>query len=359
MPDSEEHDGAFLYPRTFALAKVNRFKEAHKTLEKLNTLKNNHQYSRFLAKELLNENENRSILKDPGNRDKQVICIVSGSYSGSTLLSAILGSHSSIIAAGEVRWLIEKNTFDIKELIEKTKKLTKRNSVPWNDETFESATYSNIYNKIFDAFDSNFIVDSSKEPIHFENILNNTPTNSYDLLFVTLWKHPVRSLSSHLMHRWNKWEQLKNYDRNDSIIYLINDIYNKFNSINNLIQKIGNNYRYVNIKYEDIVEDTKSSILCILDEINLEYESGMENYQNKEQYILGGNFGALSQVAKTLNNIDSKFDIAIRDNFYKNIKGIEMDNNYKNVFSQDEIKSIYKNDKIKILLDSLGYKPIY
>jgi hypothetical protein len=85
----------------------------------------------------------------------------------------------------------------------------------------------------------------------------------------------------------------------------------------------------------------------------------MENYQNKEQYILGGNFGALSQVAKTLNNIDSKFDIAIRDNFYKNIKGIEMDNNYKNVFSQDEIKSIYKNDKIKILLDSLGYKPIY
>jgi len=52
--------------------------------------------------------------------------VVSPSYSGSTLLTAVLGAHSKIFAAGEVRWLIERNIFDVEKLIEHSKKLSKK-----------------------------------------------------------------------------------------------------------------------------------------------------------------------------------------------------------------------------------------
>lgn len=58
MPDSSEHDGAYLYPRAFALSRLNRFEEAQQTLKKLNALKPIHQYSRFLAGEIRNESRN-------------------------------------------------------------------------------------------------------------------------------------------------------------------------------------------------------------------------------------------------------------------------------------------------------------
>ncbi len=352
-------DDFYLYPKAFALAKVNRLKESQQTLNKLLSIKPNHKYSRILADELMNISKNMSISNRPGGMKKQIVCVVSASYSGSTLLSAILGAHSDIIAAGEVRWLIEKNIFDLKKIIERSKKLTRQNSVPWTNQTFETANYRNVYKKIFKVFKSNFIVDSSKEPTHFENIIKNTPENRYDFLFINLWKHPVRLLSSHIMHRWNRWERLKNYDRNDSIRYLINDLYNKFISINKFMQKIENNYKSVSLKYENIVEDMKSSIQRILNEINLEYESELENYETKDQYILGGNSGPKSQIAKALNGIEIKFENTIQGNFYKNINGIEMDNNYKKVFSKNEIRSIYQNDKVKILLDRLGYNQIH
>jgi len=56
MPDSTEHDGVYLYPRAFVLAKLNRFKEANQALNRLNAIKPNHQYSKFLVNEVNSQN---------------------------------------------------------------------------------------------------------------------------------------------------------------------------------------------------------------------------------------------------------------------------------------------------------------
>lgn len=148
-------------------------------------------------------------------------------------MAAVLGAHSQIIAAGEVRWLVEKNNSDFERLIESSKRLTKENSVPWQSKTFENASYSNVYKKIFDAFNSNCLVNSSKEPCHFQNIINHAQDNGTHFLFISLWKHPIRLLSSQF------------------------------------------------IKYEDIVENLETTLQRILDEIQLEYEDGMGNYEHK------------------------------------------------------------------------------
>lgn len=78
-------------------------------------------------------------------KQKQVIAVVSVLYSGSTLLTAILGAHSKIMAAGEVRWLIEKNGDDLRKMIEHSKKLTNQKFVAWQDKAFESSDYGNVF----------------------------------------------------------------------------------------------------------------------------------------------------------------------------------------------------------------------
>lgn len=356
MPDS---DDVYLYPKAFVLAKLNYYRDAEQALNRLNVLKPNHRYSQVLANEIIHKDKKSQNKKRHIKERKQVIGVISASYSGSTLLSAILGAHSSILAAGEVRWLIERNIFDLNKLIEGSKTLTKKQSVPWQDDAFKTVSYREVYNKIFEVFNINCIVDSSKEPKHFENIISNIPKNGVHFLFISLWKHPIRLLSSHLMHRWDKWEKLKNYNRNDAIRYLINNIYEKFLNINHFIKTIEQDYQYINLKYEQIVENIKSSVLPILDKINLDYEKEMEDYEKKEQYMLGGNSGPRFQIAKALNKIETKFENQIQEDFYKNINGVEMDNNYKKVFSEDEIKSIYENDKMKELLSAFKYNKIF
>ena len=113
------------------------------------------------------------------------------------------------------------------------------------------------------------------------------------------------------------------------------------------------------IKYEDIVDNLQTTLQRILDEIHLEYEMGMENYEEKEQYLLGGNAGPRYKIAKIQNGIESKFESTIQRDFYQNIKGIEMDNNYRKFFSTDEIHSIYEDKKIKFLMNNLEYRKIY
>ena len=56
MPDSSGHDGVYLYPRAFGLARLNRFKEANQVLNQLNAIKSNHQYSKFLGDEIKSQN---------------------------------------------------------------------------------------------------------------------------------------------------------------------------------------------------------------------------------------------------------------------------------------------------------------
>lgn len=58
MSDISKGDEIFLYAKAFTLAKLNRFEEALKALNELNSLKPKHQHSRFLKDELVKHNPN-------------------------------------------------------------------------------------------------------------------------------------------------------------------------------------------------------------------------------------------------------------------------------------------------------------
>jgi hypothetical protein len=161
------------------------------------------------------------------------------------------------------------------------------------------------------------------------------------------------------MHRWDKWEKFRNYARGDAINYVINDLYKKYIDIKEFLSNAKNSSKSLFVKYEDIVENLQTTLQRILDEINLEYENGMENYEEKEQYLLGGNAGPRYKIAKIQNGIETKFESTIQRDFYQNIQGIEMDNNYRKFFSTDEIHSIYEDKKFTFLMNNLEYRKIY
>ena len=75
--------------------------------------------------------------------------------------------------------------------------------------------------------------------------------------------------------------------------------------------------------------------------------------------MLGGNAGPRYKIAKIQNGIETEFASPIQRDFHQNIKGIEMDNNNRKFFFTHEIHSIYDDEKLKFLMNSLKYSNIY
>lgn len=120
------------------------------------------------------------------------------------------------------------------------------------------------------------------------------------------------------MQRWDKWGRLKNYNRNDAIAYLIQDIYNNLINIKRNLQELQKEYKVITIKYEDIVRDTKNLLNSLLSKISLKYEDGMENYYEKDQYILGGNTGPRYHILKFQKGLESNIENPVQKEFYQN-----------------------------------------
>jgi hypothetical protein len=273
-------------------------------------------------------------------------------------LTAILGAHSRILGAGEVRWLIEKEYFNVKRMIKNTNILSNQQETPWQDKAFNNVSYSNVYHTIFNLFNEQYLVDSSKDINYFKKIAEQNKGNGISFIFIFLIKHPVRLVSSHLMHRWDKWEKLKNYNRNDAINYVTNDVYNNLMNIYSNLTELDKDHKVVTIKYEKIIKDIQPLLNYLLGEIDLSYENGMEKYYEKEQYILGGNAGPRYHIAKAQKGIEKDIENPIQKEFYENSNGIQMDNNFKKVFSNSEIAALYHDEKINTLMKLFEYKKI-
>ena len=152
--------------------------------------------------------------------------------------------------------------------------------------------------------------------------------------------------------------EIKNYNRNDAIHYVVNDVYHNLINIYSNLKKLEKEHKVITVKYEEIVQNTQPLLNHLLGEINLSYEKGMEKYYEKEQYILGGNAGPRYHIAKAQKGIEKNIENQIQKDFYKNTNGIAMDDNFRKVFSNSEIAAFYNDEKIKTLMKLFQYKKI-
>jgi|GEM_PF-4007340 len=296
-----------------------------------------------------------SLEEDVYQEPEQVIAgIVCPSYSGSTLLTALLGSHSKIFGAGELHWLLSEDRNQVQKIIEKSEKLLQTNLI-WKELFDKKMSPEGLYDVIFSKTDCPVIIDSSKRPHFFEAIVPLNATRNF--LFIYLLKHPMRLLASHIMHR-SATPEFASMERRPMIDAFLNDIYQQIVYQHLISSKIGVGNRILFVKYEGLVAQTVDTLRYILRELGLAFEPGMLDFRQKEHQMLGGNAGPRSQISRTRSGDEVNFTSEIQKAFYQNLDSIKLDNNYQAFFSPDEIAWLNSCEKMHTLLHILGYKPI-
>ena len=302
------------------------------------------------------QTENRLSLEEAVHPElEQVIAgIVCPSYSGSTLLTALLGSHSKIFGGGELHWLLSDDRSQVQKIIEKSEQLLQTDLI-WKELFDKKLSLEALYDVIFSKTDCPVIIDSSKRPHFFEAIVPLNPARNF--LFIYLLKHPMRLLASHIMHRSAKSE-FASMERQQMIDAFLNDVYQQIIYQHLISSKIGLGNRMLFVKYEDLVAQTVNTLRYILRELGLAFESSMLDFRQKEHQMLGGNAGPRSQISRTRSGDEVNFTSDIQKAFYQNLDSIKLDNNYQAFFSPDEIAWLNSSEKMHTLLHILGYKPI-
>ena len=293
-------------------------------------------------------------LPEASDSGRIVAGIVCPSYSGSTLLTALLGSHSDIFEGGELHWLLSNDREHVEKIIHKSESLLQSELI-WKELFEREVTPAILYDTVFTSVQQSIVIDSSKRPNYFEQMAQQNPSMSF--LFIYLLKHPMRLLASHVMHRAQKPE-CRHMSREQVIEYLLDDLHRQIVYQHLISAKIGCGNRILVLKYEDIVTRTRETLEYVLRELGLSFQEQMLEYDRQEHHMLGGNAGPRSQISRSQSGGEVRFSSQIQDDFYKDLQGIKMDNNYQACFSPAEINRLNMSEKMLTLLHIMGYEAI-
>lgn len=283
-----------------------------------------------------------------------IVGIVCPSYSGSTLLTALLGSHTHIFEGGELHWLLSQDKALVQNIINKSESLL-QTDLFWQQLFEQQLDSSNLYDAVFSQVDERIIIDSSKRPGYYEQVTAQNSNRSF--VFVYLLKHPMRLLASHVMHRSEKPE-FQHLSRPQVIDHILSDLHHQIVYQQLISAKLGRGNRILVVQYEEIVTQTRSVLQYITGELGISFEEEMLDYHHKEHHMLGGNAGPRSQISRSRSGSEANFASEIQSAFYQNLDGIKMDNNYKLFFTPEEINRLNKSEKMHLLLNIMGYAPL-
>lgn len=249
----------------------------------------------------------------------KIIFIAGSGHCGSTLLDLILDSHSQVVGVGELSnfekinrctcnrefnncelWGQVLRYINLKNLkVRRSKKnflLNKKEvSVKNSDELDDLKNIDGwlkinekTYNKVLETSDSKIVVDSSKSADRAE-ILGKSEN--------------IEPIIVHLVRDGKAvtWSYMRKYNK------LLPFMWKWFvSNIKTEIVKRRNNFKYVFVRYEDLVKKPEQVIKRILTETGLEYEPEMLNFRNFTHHEIGGNRMRLRKSSKIKEDIEWK-----------------------------------------------------
>ncbi len=200
-----------------------------------------------------------------------VINVFSVSYSGATWINLMLGSHPESFSVGELKSIIR--------LGKPVDTLHREDSPIWSKFDMESS--ENTFRQIARISGKRvLVVNNSRKFLHeqdeegIEPYFVNVIRDGRAVVASFLRKFPEKSmwsasrLWSHDLRRNRKWMRRQPSER------------------------------VVELKYEDVVEDSERELHKVCGLVGLEYDPAMLEYWNREHYYLGGNRGTLLSLAR-------------------------------------------------------------
>lgn len=287
----------------------------------------------------------------------KVIAAFGLGYSGSTLLSFMLDSHSAIYGGGELHWLLERKKQELDFYV--GCRHCNDDCGFWSNDNIEAINEKNFYSHIASIFKKRIIVDTSKMPKWFEYIKqenNGAPVEFVDLL---LTKHPVRHLASVVTNVL--FRELQDLDKVEQVFYEEMEKWIKrfsrfYTPFFQEEEEGKRNFSFL-LKYEDLVLKTEMALIPLLNFLGVQYEQAVYNCYDYPHHIIGGNGGTLFQVLKTWSEYKEKIHPARKKQYHKE-KGVFLDNRYLDVFTSEQLEWLRNHPGIHQLNSMLGYQQI-
>ncbi len=210
---------------------------------------------------------------------KTILFIGGSSYSGSTMLDMMLSNTKQGFSVGEVHALFRPyRPHHFKPICG----CATPNCNIW--EKIRDRGEQNLYQSVFNEFKSTeYIVDSSKNPYWIERQTKNALLQGYEVYNIVIWKNPVDFCSSMIKrNRKGCIKAWKNYYK----LYMT------------IIEN------WTSISYKDLATDPALSLIKLCDSIGINYETGMENYWNKQHHTLFGNDSAKVHLFNSSNELE-------------------------------------------------------
>jgi len=259
--------------------------------------------------------------------------ITGSSYSGSTILNTLLGSHPQVAGGGELHWLTTHTADGVCALCGV-------NCAVWTPEVREAITHANLYDATASVFGRPFVCDASKKPHWFDTLLplyEGVPRTN-----ILIVKHPVRHVSSFL-HRATIKPNMEAYRDPQYVLAHLASYYRRAEEVMSLDLRI---------RYEDLVTDMPAVITRILSHQDLDYVDTIGDWQSLEHHHIGGNAGPRNQLARQIKpkgeHLRRKYD---RD-------GLFLDNSYLEVLNERTFRQISDSPETREICERFGYEPL-
>lgn len=298
-----------------------------------------------------------------------VYAVVGMPYSGSTLLSFILGSNDKVYNGADLHHLNPEKRGVCS--------LHKNECRVLNSQALERV-YSHFgscdewYDEIAGVTGRPYIFDASKQISFFKEVL---PVTEKKLVIIALNKHPMRALASDIFNRLfdrklkiKALAEIRSYmDQNKEEVKTflkqrLKAIKKDVEERSKLLNEVSGRENVVkikNIKYENYIKNPDRVCSELLSFFELEYKEDFLDYEKYEHHPVTGNMAPIWKI-RSKGEEQQGDEKNYRKSFYmKSSSSIVIDNKFKEIFTGKEIKWIESQVEYRELLSLLGYEKIH
>lgn len=267
--------------------------------------------------------------------DVNVIWIMGNNFCGSTMFGLMLGNHPDTLMVGEAVHLDDINGTRECLVCGTTKqcKLVKN---------CHNRDIENWYKIVSGLESKNYIIDSSKSYKWFTKLYNNGVHRKYNIYPVTLYKDPVRQISSIIKHSFYRASK-KHRTFTEAYKHAKDEFIRTQYELLNLSRKF---FAREFVEYKQLVTNPKHEITRVLDHFKFPITSDMEMFwENNYHHSIGGNVGARYMV----KGVQPSVFKTQKDFFHQYVehnKTVFEDNTFKSILMNETIEEILKDEDI-------------
>jgi hypothetical protein len=262
---------------------------------------------------------------------KGVFTINGASYSGSTLLNALLGSHPAIAGGGELHWLATEFERGVCSFCREACRV-------WTPEVRASINHENLYHSTAAAFGRPYVADASKKPDWFKGLLHLNP--GLEATNILIVKHPVRHVASFLHKATFKKDGL------DDPVRVLQALKNHYDRTEATLKPD------MVVRYEDLAADPKAVLSAILATRGLAWDDAIDDWQAQPHHHIGGNAGPRSQIARAIQPSDE----GLRRKYARD--GVFLDDSYLEILDEPTFERIVRHPIAVAICETFGYGPV-